>query len=194
MASVARAHHDRVLVLPDVHGDAQQALGALRLAGAVDADGAWAGGAALLVQLGDVLDRGPHSLLLLDYLEGLKVRAYGATSGTTGSAAGGTVERRGDRGCVLGLGRPQGAGRMQVGGRAGGGHRRPRRRQGTSHVGRFRCDVTWTMGHGPWRSTRALGSSNERQRVRYATHARLLMPRCPCRTTECTGACPRWLW
>lgn len=38
----------------------------------------WGGGDTLLVQLGDVVDRGPHSLALLVLLERLKVGAWGS--------------------------------------------------------------------------------------------------------------------
>ncbi len=75
--STLSAPHSRVVVLPDVHGDLQQAQQALQLAGVVDGDGRWVGGRALVVQLGDVLDRGPHSLLALDYFQQLKVVLLG---------------------------------------------------------------------------------------------------------------------
>lgn len=90
-----RQRHSRLVVIPDIHGDGPQALRALRLAGLVhpvDAAAAvtdasdseqwqvgqgthvrWAGGDAVVVQLGDVLDRGPNSLALLILLEQLTV-------------------------------------------------------------------------------------------------------------------------
>lgn len=35
--------------------------------------GSWVGGRAVLVQTGDIVDRGPHSLATLDFFEALKV-------------------------------------------------------------------------------------------------------------------------
>ncbi len=60
--------------MADLHGDLNQTLAALRLAGAVDGNGRWAGGRATLVQTGDVLDRGPDSLAIVALLERLRVR------------------------------------------------------------------------------------------------------------------------
>ncbi|GIL74096.1 hypothetical protein Vretifemale_4158 [Volvox reticuliferus] len=104
--------HSRLVVIPDLHGDALQAFRALRLAGLVSSMAAlaaagvaaaaaatdpnsgggcaaatgtanewqgrewqWAGGDAVLIQLGDVVDRGPDSLALLRRVEGLKIQA-----------------------------------------------------------------------------------------------------------------------
>ncbi|GIL62143.1 hypothetical protein Vafri_16412 [Volvox africanus] len=116
-ASDGSSTHSRLVVIPDLHGDAPQAFRALRLGGLVSAlaapiaagaaaaaaatdpnDGSgaaaatgtatdtqiresewqWAGGNAMLVQLGDVVDRGPDSLALLRRLEGLKMQARAA--------------------------------------------------------------------------------------------------------------------
>lgn len=63
----------RLVAIGDVHGDFEQLLNALLLAGVVseeldenDEDGgtffAWVGGNTILVQIGDVLDRGPNEL------------------------------------------------------------------------------------------------------------------------------------
>ncbi len=49
---------ERVIAIGDVHGDLDALLRALRLGGAVDADGRWIGGALWVVQTGDLLDRG----------------------------------------------------------------------------------------------------------------------------------------
>lgn len=63
-----------LLAIADLHGDLKQAFKALLLAGAVDEQGAWAGGNATLVQTGDMFDRGPESLAVLGLLERLKAR------------------------------------------------------------------------------------------------------------------------
>ncbi|KAK2999130.1 hypothetical protein RJ639_024586 [Escallonia herrerae] len=66
---------DRIIAVGDLHGDLQKAQQALRLAGIVDAGGSWCGGAATLVQVGDVLDRGGDEIRILYFLERLKRQA-----------------------------------------------------------------------------------------------------------------------
>ncbi|GLI60960.1 hypothetical protein VaNZ11_003213 [Volvox africanus] len=116
-ASDGGSTHSRLVVIPDLHGDAPQAFRALRLAGLVSAiaapaaaeaaaaaaatdpngggspaaatgtandtqiresDWRWSGGDVVLVQLGDVVDRGPDSLALLIRLKGLQMQARAA--------------------------------------------------------------------------------------------------------------------
>lgn len=71
-------HEDCVLALADLHGDLSQAQRALRMAGAIDAEGSWAGGTCTLVQTGDLVDRGAHSLDVLRLFEALKPQAEAA--------------------------------------------------------------------------------------------------------------------
>ena len=59
---------DRIVAVGDVHGAYDRLLEILRAAGVVDARGRWSGGRTHLVQLGDVLDRGPDSRKSLDLL------------------------------------------------------------------------------------------------------------------------------
>ena len=66
-------NHSKVVVLPDIHGDLQQTKDALVLSGLLSKAGEWVGGDALLVQLGDVLDRGKDSLALLRFFSNLEV-------------------------------------------------------------------------------------------------------------------------
>lgn len=66
---------DTVCAIGDLHGDLEQGYTALRLAGVVDVQGSWSGGQATLVQTGDLLDRGPNSLDLVELFERLKVLA-----------------------------------------------------------------------------------------------------------------------
>jgi Calcineurin-like phosphoesterase len=56
----------RLVAIGDLHGDAGAARAVLRLAGAIDAHDAWIGGALVVVQLGDVLDRGDGEQDILD--------------------------------------------------------------------------------------------------------------------------------
>jgi hypothetical protein len=65
----------RVVAIGDVHGAYGTYLRILRAAGIVDDDRQWTGGRATLVQIGDVLDRGPDSRKALDFLRVLEREA-----------------------------------------------------------------------------------------------------------------------
>lgn len=64
-----------VVAIGDLHGDLVAARRALRLAGAIDEDDQWAGGDLVLVQTGDLIDRGDDDRALLDLLERLRPQA-----------------------------------------------------------------------------------------------------------------------
>lgn len=66
---------ERVVAVGDVHGAYDRFVGILRAAGLVDARARWSGGRAILVQTGDVLDRGPDSRKVLDLLRRLEREA-----------------------------------------------------------------------------------------------------------------------
>ncbi len=71
---------ERVVAIGDIHGAYAEFQVILRRAGLVDADNRWAGGSSILVQTGDVLDRGPRireCLDLLMRLEGEAEKAQG---------------------------------------------------------------------------------------------------------------------
>ncbi|KAK9762090.1 hypothetical protein K7432_012501 [Basidiobolus ranarum] len=59
--------HKRVVAIGDLHGDFESALKVLQLAKLVDAEGSWIGGDDILVQTGDIVDRGPDTLRLYQY-------------------------------------------------------------------------------------------------------------------------------
>ncbi len=65
----------RVVALGDVHGDLDATHRALRLAGAVDAAGAWVGGDLCVVQVGDQIDRGDDDRAILDLFDSLAEEA-----------------------------------------------------------------------------------------------------------------------
>eukprot|EP00897_Mesotaenium_endlicherianum_P008207 jgi/Mesen1/7414/ME000388S06628 len=67
----------RVLAIGDLHGDWEQTLAALRLAGVISGDNSmsWTGGSAILVQVGDILDRGDDEIAILSLLRYLNVQA-----------------------------------------------------------------------------------------------------------------------
>ena len=66
---------DRIVAIGDVHGAYDRLVEILQKADLVDARLQWSGGKAHLVQLGDVLDRGPDSRKALDLLRKLEEEA-----------------------------------------------------------------------------------------------------------------------
>lgn len=66
---------DRLIALGDVHGDLKATRRALKLGGLIDDHDAWVGGETVLVQTGDILDRGDDEQEILDLLERLEVEA-----------------------------------------------------------------------------------------------------------------------
>jgi hypothetical protein len=68
----------RIIAIGDVHGDLNAARGALRLAGAIDADDQWVAGDLIVVQVGDQLDRGDDEREILDLFEVLREQATAA--------------------------------------------------------------------------------------------------------------------
>jgi len=66
---------ERVVAVGDVHGAYDRLVEILTTAGLLDARLRWSGGRTHLVQLGDVVDRGPDSRKALDLLERLQTDA-----------------------------------------------------------------------------------------------------------------------
>lgn len=65
----------RVVAIGDLHGDLEAARRALRLAGAMDESDHWIGGDLVVVQLGDILDRGDDAMEILVLLDALREQA-----------------------------------------------------------------------------------------------------------------------
>ncbi|KAK5773518.1 hypothetical protein PVK06_049824 [Gossypium arboreum] len=67
----------RIVAVGDLHGDLDQARYALEMAGVLSSDGQdlWTGEDAVLVQLGDVLDRGDDEIAILSLLRSLGIQA-----------------------------------------------------------------------------------------------------------------------
>jgi hypothetical protein len=80
--SLRHTAHGSVMAIGDLHGDIDAARRALLLAGAMDESEHWIGGNMVLVQVGDVLDRGDGERDILDLLDRL---------GTEAKAAGGEL-------------------------------------------------------------------------------------------------------
>jgi hypothetical protein len=73
----------RIVAIGDVHGAGDPFVAILQRAGVIDAQKRWSGGNAILVQTGDLLDRGPDVRQVLDLLMALEPQA---------AAAGGRVQ------------------------------------------------------------------------------------------------------
>src|SRR5690348_8792826 len=58
----------RIIAIGDVHGDLPDFIAILQQTGLMNESRQWTGGAAVFVQVGDVVDRGPKSRECLDLL------------------------------------------------------------------------------------------------------------------------------
>ncbi len=69
------AESPRIVAVGDVHGDLDALVGILRAAGVLDENLQWSGGKTILVQTGDILDRGTRSRSVMDLLMMLEKQA-----------------------------------------------------------------------------------------------------------------------
>jgi hypothetical protein len=69
---------ERIVAIGDVHGAYDRFVEILKTAGLIDGEGRWSGGTAHLIQLGDVVDRGPDSRKALDLVRRLEREAEAA--------------------------------------------------------------------------------------------------------------------
>lgn len=74
-ALAGAAPPQRMIAVGDLHGDYSAWQDIARAAGVIDAKGHWAGGKTILVQLGDITDRGPDSLKIVRSLQQLQKEA-----------------------------------------------------------------------------------------------------------------------
>ncbi|XP_068668593.1 shewanella-like protein phosphatase 1 [Aristolochia californica] len=67
----------RIVAVGDLHGDLSKARCAFEMAGILSSDGQdlWTGGETVLVQLGDILDRGDDEIAILSLLRSLRIQA-----------------------------------------------------------------------------------------------------------------------
>lgn len=72
---IANATVASVTVIADVHGDFSDFVAILERTGLIDKQNHWAGGHTTLVQLGDLLDRGPRPREVMDLLMALEKQA-----------------------------------------------------------------------------------------------------------------------
>ncbi|HNR21429.1 MAG TPA: metallophosphoesterase [Steroidobacteraceae bacterium] len=68
----------RIVAVGDVHGALAEFTSILRAAGIIDDAGNWAGGESFLVSTGDLIDRGPESLAVIELLRRLETEAQAA--------------------------------------------------------------------------------------------------------------------
>ena len=73
--AAAKAAGARIVAIGDVHGAFDQFVEILQAAGVIDAKRQWAGGTTVLVQTGDIFDRGPKVREALDLLMRLEEEA-----------------------------------------------------------------------------------------------------------------------
>ncbi len=73
--AAAAAEPQRIVAVGDVHGDFDALVGILRAAGVLDENLQWVGGRTILVQTGDILDRGTRSRSVMDLLMMLEKQA-----------------------------------------------------------------------------------------------------------------------
>src|SRR6478735_12667716 len=69
---------ERIIAIGDVHGDVSALRAALRLAGAIDEAGKWAGKQLVVVQTGDQLDRGDDEPQIIELFARLRTEAAAA--------------------------------------------------------------------------------------------------------------------
>jgi len=68
----------RTVAIGDLHGDLAATRSALRAAGAIDARDHWSGGDLIVVQTGDILDRGDDESKIIDLFDALSAQAQAA--------------------------------------------------------------------------------------------------------------------
>ena len=66
---------ERIVAIGDIHGDYDNYIATLRAAGLVDKKGKWSGGNTHLVQVGDLPDRGPDTLEIIEHIKALGKQA-----------------------------------------------------------------------------------------------------------------------
>jgi len=87
-AARAQAPAPRIVAVGDVHGNADGLISILQAAGIIDAKQRWIGGNTILVQTGDIFDRGDHAHQAMDLmmrLEGEARRAGGRVEALLGN-------------------------------------------------------------------------------------------------------------
>ena len=71
----AQTPPSKIIAIGDLHGDFQAYIDLLSRAGLIDEKQNWSGKDAIFVQTGDIADRGPDTLKIINHLKKLKVEA-----------------------------------------------------------------------------------------------------------------------
>ena len=66
---------ERIVAIGDIHGDYENYMATLKVAGLIDKKGKWSGGKTHLVQTGDIPDRGPDTRKIIDHITKLAKQA-----------------------------------------------------------------------------------------------------------------------
>jgi hypothetical protein len=66
---------ERIVAIGDIHGDYDNYMAVLKNAGVVNRRGRWAAGKTHVVQVGDIPDRGPDTLRIIEHLQKLEKQA-----------------------------------------------------------------------------------------------------------------------
>ena len=74
-AAAAPAQDPVVIAIGDLHGDLHAAQQAFRLAGATNSENIWQGKNMVVIQTGDLIDRGPQDAEVLDWIHRLQQQA-----------------------------------------------------------------------------------------------------------------------
>ncbi|GAA6018159.1 hypothetical protein JCM8202_000204 [Rhodotorula sphaerocarpa] len=75
---VSSVKQQRIVAVGDVHGDLPALMAILRNAGISDLKGHWIAGSDILVQTGDIVDRGPDTIALYKFFQTLRGQAESA--------------------------------------------------------------------------------------------------------------------
>mmetsp|Transcript_27116 Transcript_27116/g.35550 ORF Transcript_27116/g.35550 Transcript_27116/m.35550 type:complete len:390 (-) Transcript_27116:663-1832(-) len=65
----------RIVAIGDIHGDLNALFRSLKIAGVIEEDGAWCGENTIVIQMGDLIDRGPDDLAVLQTIYSLDQEA-----------------------------------------------------------------------------------------------------------------------
>lgn len=71
-----RAYRSRLVAVGDLHGDLEHALRVLRMARVVDGYGKWIASNTILVQTGDIVDRGRDTIALYRLFQDLSIKGH----------------------------------------------------------------------------------------------------------------------
>ena len=68
----------KIIAIGDLHGDISNAIGILKMAKIIDDDSNWIGGRTTVIQVGDMVDRGPDGHGIIDLMIDLRIKAQQA--------------------------------------------------------------------------------------------------------------------